>query len=281
VVVLAAALTAACGSSSPSASGPTTTPSPTAALSSGPPVPPVAGVEAEAVQLRTDVAIGGQVQVRVTDTGDQPFTVTSVAIDSPGFAPLPPRAETAHYSPRQVVDLPTPFGDPLCDTAAEPAAARLTVVRPDGTTEDLRVPLAAEVLGRIHAEECAVERVLAVADVQVGDFRDDEDGSTATLTVARRSGSTPVRITRVTRSVLVEPTIDELPVTLAGDASTATAEVRFAPASCDPHVLAETKQPYLFVLGVVVGDEDEVPMDLPIDQDDAGALAAMVQRVCG
>jgi len=46
-------------------------------------------------------------------------------------------------------------------------------------------------------------------------------------------------------------------------------------------VLAETKQPWLFVLGVVVGDEDEVPLDLPIDQDDAGALAAMVERVCG
>jgi hypothetical protein len=281
VVVLAAALTAACGSSSPSASEPTSTPSPTAALSSGPPVPSVAGIEAEAVQLRTDVAIGGQVQVRVTDTGDQPFTVTSVALESPGFTPVPPRPETARYAPRQVIDLPTPFGDPVCDTAAEPAAARLTVVRPDGTTEDLRVPLAAEVLGRIHAEECAVERVLAVAYIQVGNFRDDDDGSSATLTMTRRSGDQPVRVTRVTRSVLVEPSIDDLPVTLAGDVSTATAEVSFAPASCDPHVLAETKQPYLFVLGVGVGDEDEVPVDLPIDQDDADALAAMVQRVCG
>ena len=52
------------------------------------------GIEAEAVRQRTDEAIGGQVQVRITDTGDEPFTVTSVALDSPGFEPLPPREHT-------------------------------------------------------------------------------------------------------------------------------------------------------------------------------------------
>jgi len=241
----------------------------------------VAGIEAEAVRLRTDEALGGQVQTRVTDTGDAPFTVTSVALDSPGFAPLPPRAETATYQPKQVIDLPTPFGDAICDTAAQPAAALLTVVRPDGTTEDLRVPLSADVLDLIHEQTCAAEAVLAVADIEVGDLHDDGDGSTGTLTLTRQSGSQTLTVTRLGRSVVLAPTVGDLPLRLAGDAQTASSPITFTPASCDAHVLAETKQPYVFVLGVRVDDGDEVPVDLPLEQGDRDALAAMVQRVCG
>ncbi len=60
------------------------------------------GIEAEIVRLRTDEAIGGQVQVRLTDTGDTPFTVTAVALRSPGFAPEPPTAITAGFAPGRV-----------------------------------------------------------------------------------------------------------------------------------------------------------------------------------
>jgi hypothetical protein len=88
-IALVAALTAACGM----------TPDVEEPARSVSAVPPVPGIEAEAVQLRTDEAVGGQVQVRITDTGGAPFTVTPVALDSPGFAPLPPTAVTAEYAP--------------------------------------------------------------------------------------------------------------------------------------------------------------------------------------
>jgi hypothetical protein len=280
-IVLVAALTAACGSSSPSSTESSSAAPTTASLSTGPAVPPVSGIEAEAVRLRTDEALGGQVQTRVTNTGDAPFTVTSVALDSPGFAPLPPRAETTVYQPGQVIDLPTPFGDPVCDTAAQPAAALLTVVRPDGTTEDLRVPLSADVLDLIHEQTCAAEAVLAVADIEVSDLHDDGDGSTGTLTLTRQSGSQAVTVTRLGRSVVLEPTVAHLPLRLAGNAESTSSAIAFTPASCDAHVLAETKKPYVFVLGVTVDDGDPVPVDLPLDQGDKDALAAMVQRVCG
>jgi hypothetical protein len=244
-------------------------------------VPPVPGIEAEAVRQRTDEALGRQVQTRVTNTGDAPFTVTSVALDSPGFAPLPPRAETATYQPKQVIDLPTPFGDAICGTAAQPAAALLTVVRPDGTSRDVRVPLSADVLDLIHEQTCAAEAVLAVADIQVSDLQDDGDGSTGTLTLTRQSGSQAVTVTRLGRSVLLAPTVADLPLRLASGAGSASTAISFTPASCDPHVLAETKKPYVFVLSMTVGDGDEVPVDLPLDQGDKDALAAMVQRVCG
>src|SRR4051812_40783391 len=109
-IAVAGALTGACGGT-PSAAPSGSSAASTAAAPSAPAVP---GIEAEAVRLRTDEAIGGQVQVRITDTGDTPFTVTSVALDSAGFAALPATAVTAPYAPGRVIDLPTPFGTAVC-----------------------------------------------------------------------------------------------------------------------------------------------------------------------
>src|SRR5918997_126270 len=212
--LLAVLLCAACGSAESSASAPSSN-SPSSAPAPGPAVPAVPGIEAEAVQLRTDEAIGGQVQVRVTDTGAEPFTVTSVAIDSPGFAPLPDRAASAAFAPGRTIDLPAPYGDAVCDRAAEPAAARLTVVRPDGRAEALQVPLAAEVLGRIHGERCAVRAVLAVADVTVGGLTADGDAVTGTLTLTRAGDDDrPVTVTRLQGNVLYDAVATDLPRTL-------------------------------------------------------------------
>ncbi|WP_146220410.1 hypothetical protein [Geodermatophilus normandii] len=277
--LLAVLLCAACGSSvaAPGSSSPASSSAP----AREPAVPPVPGIEAEAVQLRTDEAIGGQVQVRVTATGTEPFTVTSVAVDSPGFAPLPDRAVTAAFASGRTIDLPAPYGDAVCDRAAEPATARLTVVRPDGRTEALRVPLAAEVLGRIHEERCAVRAVLAVADVTVGDLSADGDAVTGTLTLTRAGDDDrPVTVTRLQGNVLYDVVADGLPRTLEAGESTLEVGLEFTMTRCDPHALAETKQPHLFLLGLQVAADDEVPADLPLDQAQRDELAALVDRAC-
>lgn len=272
-VMVAGVLLAACGE-------PATGPSPEAS-SAGPSasIPAVPGIEAEIVRLRTDEAIGGQVQVRLTDTGDTPFTVTAVALRSPGFAPEPMKTLTAEYAPGRVIDLPVPFGEPVCDAAPLPASADLTVVRPDGAVEQVQVPAAADVLELIHSEECAVLAVTAVVDIAVTGLHDDGDTVAGSLTLTRRRGDEPIRAARLGRSVLIEPTAD-LPLALGHGTDTATASVSFTPATCDPHVLSETKKPYVFPLSVTVGDDDPVAVDLPLDQPARDALAAMVQRVC-
>jgi hypothetical protein len=73
----------------------------------------------------------------------------------------------------------------------------------------------------------------------------------------------------------------ELPVVLGPEASDVTSPLRFAPATCDPHVLAETKQPFLFPMTVQLGDEEPATLDLPIPDDVRSDLQALVQRVCG
>ena len=273
---LLVAVTAACGTTpSPSAD-----PSPSAPVGTAAGVPAVPGLRAEAVRLRTDEAIGGQFQVRITNTGDDAFRVTSVALDSPGFTALPPSSETAEFAAGRVIDLPTPYGAPVCDAEPIPAAAQLTVVRPDGSQEAVRAPLSADVLGLIHDEECAVLAVAEVVDVAVTDLADEGDSLAGSLTLTRREGDEPVVATTPGRSVLVDVTPDGLPLELAADRRSARTDVSFTPATCDPHVLSETKKPFVFPLTIQVGDDDPVAMDLPLDQTPRDRLAALVQRVC-
>jgi hypothetical protein len=268
-LALAAGLTVGCGPA------PAVAPSPT----SPPTLPAVPGIEAEVVLLRTDEAIGGQVQVRITDTGDAPFTVTAVALDSPGFAVLPPTELRAEFAPGRVIDLPTPYGEPVCSDVPLPAAADVTVLRTDGAVEELRVPLDAEVLERIHDEQCAARAVLEVVAIEVTGLREDGDALRGELTLTRREGDEPVTVTRLDRSVLIDAAADGLPLELAGEASAAT-PVTFTPASCDPHVLSETKKPFVFPVAVRVADGDDVSLDLPLDEAARSRLAALVQRVC-
>jgi hypothetical protein len=276
-IAAAVLVSAACGTASPPSAGP---PSGSSSVEpSAPALPAVPGIEAEIVRLRTDEAIGGQVQVRLTDTGDTPFTVTAVALRSPGFAPEPPRDVTAEYAPGRVIDLPVPFGEPVCDEAPVPAATELTIGRPDGSVEQVTVPAAADVLELVHSEECAVLAVTAVVGIAVSDLHDDGDAVAGTLTLTRREGDEPITATRLGRSVLIEASA-RLPLELAGDEESASAPVSFTPATCDPHVLSETKKPYVFPLAVRVGDGDEVPVDLPLEQSARDVLAALVQRVC-
>jgi hypothetical protein len=276
----AALVLVGCGASGPAASG--TTPAPTSVA--GPAVPAVPGIAARAVRLRTDASVGGQVQVRLTDTGTAPFTVTAVAIDSPGFAPLPATAVDTTYRPGQTIDLPTPFGAVDCAAAADPAAARLTVVRDGGVPEELRVPLADGTLALIHGEECAVAGVAAVVDIVLTDLTSAPDGQslTGTVLLSRRTGDDPVEVLALGRSVLLEPEVGRhLPATLRPGDDRLRLPLTVTPASCDPHVLAETKKPFVFPLSVAVDGADPVPVDLPVDDAQKALLQHLVDRVCG
>ena len=246
----------------------------------GPAPPPGPGLDAEAVQLRTDVAAGGRFQVRVTATGEEPFTVTSVALDSPGFVPVPPVSKSTGFEPGQVTDLRTPLGPVRCDAAPEPAAVLLTVVRDGGAADELRVPMEADVLARVHAAGCAAQALSEVATVAVTGLRPGGEELVGRLALTRRSGTDELRVVRIARSVLMAVEAD-LPVVLGGTAREAAGEVRFTPATCEPHVLAESKQPFRFPLAVEVAGGEEVVVDLPLTDAARSRLQDLVDRVCG
>ncbi len=259
------------------AAGPAVAPSPESSPVIRESADPVPGLTAEAVELRTDAAAGGRIQVRIS--ASDTFTVTSVALDSPGFEPLPPSELSAAFVPGRVIDLRTPFGRARCEATPEPASARLTVVRPGAEAEDVQVPLAAAVLVRIHADECAEQALAEGVTARIVDLRDDGGGLAGSLELVRRSEAREVRVTALRRSVLIAVEVP-LPLTLAADAPRARATLRLRPATCEPHVLAETKQPFLFPLTVEVGDDEPVTIDLPVTDDLRAQLQALVKRVC-
>jgi hypothetical protein len=155
----------------------------------------------------------------------------------------------------------------------------LTVRRPSGAVEDLVVPLAGDVPARLHDDACAAERVAAAVEVGVTALAPGDEELTGRLTLERRDGSGPLTVSRLGRSVLLD--VDaELPLELADGARTAAAAVEFRPATCEPHVLAETKQPYVFPLTISVGEEPPVVVDLPVDDALRTALVDLVRRVC-
>ncbi|TYP87865.1 hypothetical protein [Blastococcus xanthinilyticus] len=252
---------------------------PAAAPPSTAAVPEVPGIAAEDVRLRTDEAEGGRIQVRVTATRADPFTVTAVALDAPGFEPLPPAPVTAAFDRGRVIDLPTPYGAVICPAGPGTPSARLSLVRSGGREEEVRAPLPGGTLARVHGEECAALAVAEAVDVTVTVGGPEEAALPGRLGLTRRSGSERVVVERLGGSVLLDVTA-ELPLELApADAAAGTAVV-FALATCAPHVLAETKQPFVFPLAVRLGDAAPVVVDLPVDDALRAELSGLVDRVC-
>ena len=161
-----------------------------------------------------------------------------------------------------------------------PAVAELTVGRPDGTVEQLEVPAAGDVLELIHSQECAVLAVAEVVDIAVTDLHEEGDTLAGSLTLTRRTGDDPVTASRVERSVLIAGRRGAAPGDgrRRGDRSRARwrSSRRTASRTCS----SETKKPFVFPLSVTVGDGDEVPVNLPLDQAARDQLTALVQRVC-
>ncbi|MEI4279631.1 hypothetical protein [Klenkia terrae] len=242
-------------------------------------LPAVPGVEGEVVLLRTDAAVGGQVHVRLTDTGDAGFTLTSVALSSPAFAPQPASAQTAVYAPRRTIDLPVPFGAVDCAAAVQPVAAVVELDRGSGP-EQVTVPLAGDDLELVFDAECAAQRLAEHVTLSVEGLVPDGDRVSGSVVLTRVDDGGDVVVSSVGRSVLLEPAVPDLPATLADGDDELTLPLTVGLATCDPHVLAETKKPFVFAVAVEAAGESAV-VDLPLSDDQRAQLQELVDRVCG
>lgn len=222
--------------------------------------PPVPGMSAMAVRLRTDVAVGGQFQTRFSNTGTEPFTVVGISLDSPGFERLPLAGRPGKFLQGATIDLPTAYGGVLCGDGigVDPAYVAVQVQRPDGRMEEARVPLEApdDILDRIHAEECHLIELAAAVGVTLGGFTPAEADGEAILqtdiTLTRGDNTEEIALSELRGSVVwdvsfAEP--DEPTPSMAPQHSELVVPVviRMTGRGCDAHVLSETKQPFLFV----------------------------------
>lgn len=255
--------------------------------------PAVPGMRALAIRLRTDLAVGGQFQTRITNTGSEPFKVVAVSLDSPGFQRLPFAGRLAMFNPGATIDLPTRYGEVVCgeDIGVDPVFAAVQLQRPDGAIEEVRIPLEApdDIIDIIHSEECHALALAATVDVSLGgDFTTTEvDGQTvveATITLTRRDNTEEITLSELRGSVVLYLLFadEDASAAMPSDESQLEVPILFSitARTCDGHVLSETKQPFLFPFWLTFDGGDPQYGILDVSPEQRDLLWAYIREVC-
>ena len=247
------------------------------------PVVPLDQVQAEATQTRFDAVAVRRFEITVTNRGPQPYTVTSVQLDSPGFdrAPASPRDDP--FPPGIRYDLPAAYGPARCGAAVTPAYAVVGLHRDGGPAGTVRVPLASSdgLLQRLHDGECAAAELARQVRVSlVGVAPGAPDALQARLRVERGTWTGAVSVRELRDSVLFAFALP-LPAVLAPDAPAVEVPVQVRPATCVAHRIADAKQGYLFPLFLALGDGPLREVDLPTTPEQQATLYGLVRSVCG
>ncbi len=233
----------------------------------------LSGVRASVVQQRIDEGTR-HIAIEISVDAHTSLHVVAVQLRSAGFRPVAATSKDTSFAPRQVIDLSTVYGRPLCDE--DPTAdlsAVLTVEESSGSDATYEVPVTGGGVGlirRLHAAECAQLRLRQAASLSYGDFgRDRVDGVevlAGALELERpdHGGSGDVVLIKsLSGSVLFEfrPVAKTAPryvARLARDADRLRLPVVIASNDrCDPHARSQSTQTFLFSVYVRVGSAAE------------------------
>lgn len=253
-------------------------------------------VSARVYQTRSDVAADA-IEIQVHNGADTAMTVTSARLSSP-FLRDPAVYDRATQIPAgATIDLKTPLPAASCDIDPAPATDGSSAAAVDLSFEidghfghaTLAAQDSLEQLPAIAAAACLQERVERVIAIR----------QPATVTATRRGLSLTYRVTPTgepgsVRFTTTGPTTLLAPATETGrqvsagrigvSMSSASASrdmvVRYVPARCDAHAIAEDKQGTLLPIGVVAG-EDSGSITLPVDAALRSRIQRTVARICG
>ncbi|MFC0452551.1 hypothetical protein [Rhodococcus jostii] len=218
--------------------------------------------------------------MRITNTGDAPTTVTSVALDSPGFDAAPETRREVELGPGNRIDVEAGYGAVRCHAAPEPAFALIGVAG----ASPARVPLATpyDVLGRIHDSDCAAEDLAKAAPVTLIPAPAPPEPTAplpAQLVVSRGTASGDIRLDEVGGSVLYAVR-GALPATMRADQDRLSVDITIDAARCDPHALAEAKKPFVFPLWIVVGSSEPEYSRIPVSEENRRILTNYLTETC-
>ena len=268
---------------------PTTPTDPLVTLPRSTTVPPSIDVTAQAIVYRTDQAVGGRFRVKLTNTGDDEFTVTGVRLESAGFETLAFTPHDTLYSPSERTDLITPFGDVRCEPSdvLDPTDAAIRFVSASGSEGEVRVPLESiyEAIPKLYERECdkafiEESAVIAIADPieEAGEGFDAR--ARATLRITRAGSDEAIAVDDIRGSVLYSIT-GELPAILAAGEDEIDIPIELRGTRCDGHALGETKQPFVYPIRLRIGDDFESSYDIPVNPSQQDQLwTFLVSRTC-
>lgn len=220
--------------------------------------------------------------MRIANTGDAPVTVTSVALDSPGFAAAPETRRVVELGPGNRIDVEAEYGAVRCDTRPEPAYAVIGVA--DQGASPVRVPLATpyDVLGRIHDGDCAAEELARAVPVTLLPAAAPPEPAAplpAQLVVSRGTATGDVRVDEIGGSVLYALR-GALPATMRADEDRLSIDITIDAARCDPHALAEAKKPFVFPLWIAVGSSAPEYSRIPVSEENRRILTNYLTTTC-
>jgi hypothetical protein len=243
---------------------------------------PAAGVRGTLLQYRRDVE-RRRLEVRLT-AANAGLRVDAVALRAPGL-PTSPGAPGGAELPRSGgLDLPVVMTDADCAVAPGAPVAEVGLRDDTGATRTVSVPLDdGGLVARLHEGECADQALRAQADVAVSRVEEEPTphgpGLRVTVTLTRRSGADPVRVTDTGSNTVYDISAAGPLPTLTG-AGPATLELDMVPARCDVHALGESYRTGLIGLVVALGDRAPRPFVLVPADDVRRRLESFAVRTC-
>lgn len=244
-------------------------------------------------QNREDPA-KGQFQVQLHNGTKERHDLTAVQFTWAGYS-TPVVERTAVIVGGQTVDLPVPFPGATCvgdgTVASMPSLDDAVVVLREADGSEFEVPVVDQfhLARRLYLEDCERQMIDAQVGIEWIDLHEEEfEGRPVTagsLRLTRRAGEGTITVLSVSNTVpyefaAVDTEVDEPVAVLDSDADEVSVPVRFLESRCDPHALAEVKQPTKFISQIVLGDGSEHPYIIYPERSYWNAMRATADEAC-
>lgn len=244
-------------------------------------------------QNREDPA-KGQFQVQLHNDTDGRYDLTSVQFRWAGYT-TPVVERTAVIVGGQTVDLPVPFPGATCagdgTIATMPSLDEATVLLglADGTEVTMPVVDQFHLARRLYLEDCERQMIDAQVGIEWIDLHEEEfDGRPVTagsLRLTRRTGTGTVTVHSVSNTVpyefvAVDTAAGEPVAVLPDGVDEVSVPVRFLESRCDPHALAEVKQPTKFIAQITLGDGSAHPYIVYPERSYWNAMRSTADEAC-
>jgi hypothetical protein len=228
---------------------------------------PVGVLFAVPTQNREDPA-KSQFQIQVHNGTDVRYDLSGVQFLWDGYS-TPMTERDSIVVGGQIIDFPVPFpgatcvGDGTRDTMPTLDDARVVMQLDNGDTVELPIVDQWHLARKLYEEDCEKQMIESLVSIEWVDLHEelfeDRPVTAGELQLTRRDGVGEFAVTFVSNTIpfvfeAVDTAVDETVVTLEADADVASAPVRFIESRCDPHALAEIKQPTKFIAQIQLGD---------------------------
>lgn len=233
----------------------------------------------------------GVMPVLLRNSGDEPVTVTRLELVAPSVVTEPEVSEII-VRPGWTRRIRLPLQPSRCPEQGAPSSGPATVVVTVDSSGDadreirLSAPDPEDLLESLARADCAVQRVLRVADFGFGpQWRRTTDGGEpllrAHMVIARRAAGPPVTVTGIRGSIVVAARATSAPPWhLDPGDRRVVIPVEFRASRCDLHALIESKKRFVISTWAKLSGGEEQHLELRPDPGLEAQLRQLLADAC-